>query len=55
MTSCRFYFPDSGAAQIDPPGSRTAPMDFPFLPIPTKFPAAKSPPKSAAYITLPFW
>lgn len=44
VTSCGFYFPGSGAAQLDPPGSRTAPLDFPFLLVPTKFPAAKSPP-----------
>lgn len=43
MTSCRFCFPGSGAAQLHPPGSGTAQLDFPFLPIPTKFPAAESP------------
>lgn len=44
VTSCRFHFPGSGAAQLDPSGSGTAPLDFPFLPIFTKFPAAKFPP-----------
>lgn len=51
MTSCRFYFPGSGAAWLDPPGSGTAPLDFPLLLVPIKFPAAKSP-QSAAYITM---
>lgn len=42
VTSCRFCFPASGAAQLHPPGSGTTPLDFPFLPVPIKFPAAKS-------------
>lgn len=36
---CRFYFPGSGAAQLDPPVGFSSSS----LPIPTKFPAVKSP------------